>query len=151
SAPVLGIGLQPRPQVGGLALESLDPYRFLGPEVGLAAAGVVPAVPLQHGPGGGFELGGLPLEIRAGPAPGLAGIAWELDAVDGEHLASDQALPVAQVEDVGEDPRNLVAEASDKGGNRRKVRRVITGQRHECDVLATGPLDGAAADDAARV
>jgi len=40
---------------------------------------------------------------------GLGGIAREFDAVNGEHLAPDQPLPVAEVEHLTKDAGDVVA------------------------------------------
>ena len=83
---------------------------FLGVEVGLDGQGVVLAMAGEHGLGGGFQLGGLAFEVGTGAALGLAGVARQLDAVDGEHLAADQSLPVADVEHLGEELGDVVAQ-----------------------------------------
>lgn len=103
---------------------------------------------LEHGLGGGFQFGGLMVEVGAGAALGFAGVAGQLDAVDGEHLAPDQALPVADVEDLAEDAGDVVAERRDKSGEGGEMRLAVTGQGDEGDVFAAGALDVAAADDA---
>ena len=46
----------------------------------------------EHGLGRRFELARLTLEVGTGAALGLGGIARQLHAVDGEHLAADQVL-----------------------------------------------------------
>lgn len=64
----------------------------------------------------GCRCGGLALGIGPRAALRLGRIGRQLDAVDGEHLAPDQPLPVAEVEDLGEQPGGFVAQARDKGG-----------------------------------
>jgi len=109
------------------------------------------AVPSEHRLDGRFQLGGMSLEVRSGTAPALARVAWQLNAVDGEHLAADQALPVAKEEHLREELGDGVGASSHEGCNGGKVRPTIARQRHERDVLTAGPLDLPAADDAARV
>jgi hypothetical protein len=151
AAPVVGVVLRPCPQFGGVAPLLLDASRFPGSDIRLRVTRVIASMSRQHRLRCGFELGRLALEVRAGPAPCFARVARELHAVDGEHLASDQSLTVAQVEDLRENVGDFIAEASDKGGDRRRMWGVIVGQRHEGNVFAAVTLEGAAADDAARV
>jgi hypothetical protein len=65
---------------------------------------------LQHGVCGSFQFGGLPREVGAGAAFGFGGVAGELDAIDGEHLAPNQSLPITEVEYLGEDGCNIVTQ-----------------------------------------
>ena len=95
-----------------------------------------------------FEFVGLANEIGTGTALGLGGIAWQFDAVDGEHLPTNQALSIAEVEDLGEQSGDVVAQSRDKGGNRGEVRGAVAGERDEGDVLAAQAFAAPAADDA---
>ncbi len=52
---------------------------------------------------GGFEFIGLMGEVGPRAALGFGGVAWELDAVDGEHFSADHALPVTEVEHLSEE------------------------------------------------
>lgn len=87
-----------------------------------------------------FELGGLLLEASAGTALAFAGVAWQFDAVNREHLAPDQALLVAEVEHLTKDGSNLVAETGDEVGEGGEVRTTIPGVGDEGDLLAAGAL-----------
>ena len=99
----------------------------------------------------GFEFGGLVFEVGTGAALLLAGVAGQLDAVDGEHLAPDQPLPIAQVEDLGEETGDVVSEVRDKSGNRGEVGLGVAGQGDEGDVVAAHALDASAGYDALGV
>jgi hypothetical protein len=66
-------------------------------------------MPGDHLLRGGFEFGGLMFEVGAGATAGLGGIAGELHAIDGEHLATEQALAVTDGEDGAEDLGDVVA------------------------------------------
>ena len=70
---------------------------------------------------------------------------------DGEHLAADKPLAVADEQDFLEQRDDLGPQGADKGGKGGKVRGAVAGQRNEGDLLAAGALDGARADDAAAV
>ena len=54
--------------------------------------------------------------VGARAAFAFAGIAWQLDAVDGEHLASDQPLRVADVQDAREQRGDLPVEVRQHAG-----------------------------------
>ena len=71
-------------------------------------------MPFEHDRGGSFELGGLVFKVSAGAALLVAGVAGGFYAIDGEHLAPDQILAVAQVEDLREDAGDVVGQARDK-------------------------------------
>jgi hypothetical protein len=105
----------------------------------------------EHGLGGGLKLGRLTLEVGARAALGLAGIRGQLDAVDGKHLAADEALPVAQVEHLAEQTGDVVGQPRDEGGNGSEMRRRISREGDERDVLAAGALNAARTDDALAV
>ena len=105
----------------------------------------------EHDLDSGIELVGLTLKVGTGAALGFRGVAGKFDAIDGEHLATDQTLPVADGEHWGEQVGNVVANGTDKVGQRGEVRGLIAGQGDEGDVVAAGALDLAAADDALRI
>ena len=90
-------------------------------------------------------------EVGAGATLGLAGVARQLDAVDGEHLAADQALPVTDEQDVAKQAADLGAQRADETSEGGEVRAAITGQGDEGDVFSAGPFDAATADDAPAV
>ncbi|MFT3847296.1 MAG: hypothetical protein QM739_02525 [Propionivibrio sp.] len=113
-----------------------------------ARQAVILAMAGQHGVRGGFELVGLPGEISTGAAPGLGGIARQLDAIDREHLPADQALTVTEVEYVSKEPGYIVSQARDESGQCREVRGAVAREGDEGDVFAAQALDTPAADDA---
>ena len=82
----------------------------------------------QHGFGRVFKLIGLADEVGTPSAFAFAGVAGQFDTVDGKHLPTDQALLVAQVEDLSEQRSDLAIEARDKPGNRCEVRGAVTAQ-----------------------
>ena len=92
-----------------------------------------------------------PGKVGAGATFLLAGVARQLDAVDGKHFASDQALPVAQGENLSEEPGDFVTQAADESGNGGPVRGTVAGEGNESDVLTAGVFDSATADDALAV
>ena len=148
---ILGMLLEPTAQLGGVALKPLDTLGRLGGPVGLNRQGVVLAMAGEHLLSRLFELGGLLLEVGAGTALALAGVAGQFDAIDGEHLAADQALPVAEVDHLTEDGSNLVAETGDEVGEGGEVWRAITAECNEGDLLAAGTFDLPATDNAPAV
>jgi hypothetical protein len=60
----------------------------------------------------------LPGIVGTGAALSLRCIAGLFDAVDGEHFPTDKALPVAQVEDLGEEFGDGVAQVGNEAGDR---------------------------------
>ena len=148
---VLRVGSQPLAKLSGFPIQACGALPgFLG-EVGFVGQAVVLAVAFEHLLGGGFEFVGLVGEVSAGAAFGFGGVAGQLDAVDGEHFAADQALPVAEVEDLGKEFGNFFVKAGDEGGERGEVRHGIARKRYEGDVFAAQPLDTPAAHDALGV
>lgn len=135
---VFRILLEPVAQLAGVLLQALDAAGVLGGQVGFSRQGVVLPVAGEHDLGGGFEFAGLPLEVGASAAPGFAGIAGQLDAVDGEHFPADQSLPVAQVEDLGKEFGDVVAQAGDEACEGGVVRHAVAAEGDEGDVLAAG-------------
>lgn len=91
------------------------------------------------------------LELGAGAAALLGGVAGQLDAVDGEHLAPDQALRVTDQEHLLEHFANQLPQARDEGGDGGEVRAGVPAQSNEGDVIAARAFDGPAGDDAPRV
>lgn len=75
----------------------------------------------------------------------------EVPLGDGEHLAADKPLAVADEQDFLEQRDDLGPQGTDKGGKGGKVRGAVAGQGNEGDLHAAGALDGARADDAAAV
>ncbi len=98
-----------------------------------------------------FDLGGFAFELFARAALCLAGVGRQLHPVDGEHLAADESLGIAQDQYLGEDVGNLILEFPDDGRHGGEVRGLIPAQGDEGDVLATGALNRAAADNAPGV
>ena len=93
----------------------------------------------------------MPPVVGAGAGLGFAGVTRQLDAIDGEHLAADEALPVAEVEHLAEDGGDVIAQARDKGGKSGEVGSSVSREGDEGDLLTAGPFDLAGADDAATV
>lgn len=89
---------------------------FLG-EVGFDRLAVVLAVTRQRLARCSFEFVGLMSEVGPRAALGLGGVAGQFDAVDGEHFPTDQALPVAEVEDLYKELGNFLALSSSSGLN----------------------------------
>jgi hypothetical protein len=104
-------------------------------------------VALEHGLGGSLELPGPVQELGPGAASMLAGVARQLDAVDGEHLAADEPLPVADGQDFLEQPRRLGTQGGDEGGDGGEMRLAVAGEGDEGDVFPAGPLDAPRTDD----
>jgi hypothetical protein len=138
--------------VAGVGDVGVDLPRFEALDVGVAVvAGVARLVLFDHTRDGGFDLRGFALEVGAAAALGLGGVAGELHAVDGEHVAADETLAVAHHEHLGEDTGDGLAVIGNEGGNGAVVRLAVTAQRDEDDVVPAGGLDAARADDAAAV
>ena len=142
---------EPLPHFGRIVLQAGDALVLLGLEAGFVGTPIFFAVPFEHDLGRRFELGCLPLEIGVCAALRLGGVAGQLHAVDGEHLAPDQSLFVADEKYLGEDAGDLVTQCRNKAGDGGEVRPAVSGQRDEGDVFAAGALDVAAADDALRI
>jgi len=150
-APILGMRGQPIPQLGRVALEALEAPLFLGAAIWLGGQRIRGAMARHHRRRGGFELRRLPLEVGAGAAAVLGRVAGELHAVDGEHLAPDQPLPIADRHDGGEHVRDGVAQRADEVGDGGEVRGGVAAEGEEGDVLAAEARDPTAADDTVRV
>ncbi|MNZ89918.1 hypothetical protein D3C78_1088600 [compost metagenome] len=140
---------QPGPQLPGAGLQALELAR--GAQVFILRATVALALLRDHRSGGLLHLLGLAQEVGAGAAAGLAGVARQLHPVDGEHLAADQPLAVADGEHLGEQPGRQIAHVGYERGQGGEVRLAVAGHRHEQHMLAAGGFHLAAADDAAAV
>ena len=81
----------------------------------------------------------------------LRRVARELDAIDGKHLAADQALVVTDGEDRREHVGDVVVQRADELRDRGEMGRAVAAERDEGHVLLTGPFDAATADDALRI
>jgi hypothetical protein len=136
---------EPAAQLRGVALEPPDACRGLHRQIGFDGPRVVLTMALQHGHRRDFELGGLPFEVHPRPTPMLGRVAGELHAIDGEHLAPDQPLGVADRDHRSEHPRDVRAQRAHEVRDRREMRTGIAAQGNEPHMLATGPLDPAAA------
>ena len=81
---------------------------------------------------GGFIIGAIGEANAVLAAPAIfAGIRREFDAIDGEHLAPDQALVVADQEDLREQFGDGVAHAGDKGSECGEVRLAVARDGNE--------------------
>lgn len=89
----------------------------------------------QHLLGGTLHARRLALIVGAGAGFGLAGIGGEFDAIDGKHLAADQALALADQENLREQFGDAVMHARDKGGECGEVRLAVTRDGDEQDIL----------------
>ena len=135
---------QPLADAPGFAPESFDALDFLGTQRWLRVAGVSLAVALKHRLHGGLHLLRLMLEVGARAAALLGGVGGQLHAIDGEHLAPDQALGVADQQYLLEHFANQVPEARDERSEGGEVRAGVAAQGNEGDVLAAGAFDGPA-------
>ena len=142
---------KPAANLRRITLQPLDAFGFLRRQIGLQRLRIGFTVSREHRLRRRFELRGLTLELRARAALGLRCIARQFHPIDREHLAPDQALPVADEEHLAKDARHLVPERADEPGQRGEVRRRVAAQGDEGDVLATSAFDAAAADDALRI
>lgn len=146
---ILGVLVEPGAQLTGIGLQTLKPARgTLGLVLGLLVA---LALAFDHRLRRLFHLLGLAQEVGAGAAARLAGVARQLDPVDGEHLPPDQALTVTDREYLGKQLGGQLAHAGDELGQRGEVRLAVAGDGHEQHMVAAGGLHLAAADDAAAV
>jgi hypothetical protein len=78
-------------------------------------------------------------------------VAILVHPVDGEHLAPDEILKLADKKDLGEDIGDLVLQLPDESGHGGEVRGAVSRERDEGDAGAAGFFDPAAADNAAGV
>ncbi len=108
-APVLGVLGQPTANLGRIPVQPLDALDFRRRQSRLGRLGICFPMALQHRLCRGFELGRLALEVRPRAAPALRRVARQLHAVDGEHLASNQALPIADRQYRCKHPGNVLA------------------------------------------
>lgn len=148
---VFRVGGEPLSQLGGIVLQAGDALVLFLPEIGFDGFLVFLPMAFEHDASGGFKLAGLVFEVGAGAALLFGCVAGELDAVDGEHLAPDQALPVAQVEHLGEDAGDVVGKRRDKSGDGGEVGLGVATQGDKGDVVAADGFDAAAGDDALAV
>lgn len=132
-------------------MQPFDARRLLLGQIGRGLAIIVGTMAFEHLLCLRFELCRLSFELGPGAAFSLAGVARQLHAVDGEHLAADQTLHIADERDRRERVGDFVAETANETCNRGEVRSRIPGQGDEGDVFSTGAFDRSAADDAAAV
>jgi hypothetical protein len=86
-----------------------------------------------------------------GAAALFAGVGGEFDAVDGEHLAANQALGIAGQQDLAEQRFDLAAEVGDELGDVRVAGLAVATDGDELDVARTGLFNGAAGNQALAV
>jgi hypothetical protein len=91
-------------------------------------------MPLEQGLHGGFHFVGLVDEVGPGAAALFACVGGQLDAVDGEHLAADQALCIADQKRLFEDLTDQVTQTADEGGDGGEVGAAVTAEGDEDDV-----------------
>ena len=77
----------------------------------------------------------MPPVVGAGAGLGFAGVTRQLDAIDGEHLAAEEALPVAHHQNLGEQLGGEIAQFGDEGGQGGEVGLAVARNRDEDDVL----------------
>lgn len=90
-------------------------------------------------------------QFGVGTATLLAGVAGKFDAVDGEHIASDEALRVAGHEYLTEQRLDLFAQATDELGDVGVAGLAVATDGDELDVAGTGAFYRPAGDDAMAV
>jgi hypothetical protein len=126
AAAIFGVLRQPLADLRRVALEPLKALRLPGLQVGFDRLGILRAVAREVGPGA---------------ALGFRRIARQLHPVDGEHLAPDQSLAVADKQHLREHIGNVLTQRADEVRDGGEVRDVVSGQGDEGDVLSAGPLD----------
>lgn len=142
---------EPCAQLRRITHEAALPCLVLRGQRRLPVSGILGPMPREHLLRRALHLGGLAFEVGAAPTPLLRRVARQLHAIDGKHLAPNEALAVAHRQDGREDRRDLVAQRADEVGNRREVGPGVTAQRDERDVVLAGLGDGTAAHDPPRV
>ena len=148
---ILGMRREPLAHLFRILRKARDPFRFLERERRLDGQRIGRAMPFDHGARHGFEFGRLLLDVGPRATPSLRRVARELDAIDGEHLVTDEPVIVADRDDRAEHVGDILAERAHEVSNRRAVRRGIAAQGDERDVLATRRLDLPTADHATGV
>ena len=151
SAPVRGVGCEPAAQLRGIPLELGDSLGRLHRQIRFDRQGIRCAMALHHDRRRRFEFRSLPLEVGPRTTALLRRMARQFHAVDGEHLAADQAFAVADRHDRRQDPRDVLAQCADEVCDRRAVRARIARERDERHVLRARAFDAAAAHDALGV
>ena len=139
---------EPLPQLGGIGLQALEALGFFLRQAGFEGQAICFTMALEHDLSGGFQFVGLVFEVGAGAALLFAGITGQFDAINSKHLAPDQALPVAQIENLAENVSDVIGETGNKSRNGSEVRLAIAGQSDEDDVMTTDSLNVAARDNA---
>lgn len=91
------------------------------------------------------------LDVAAALLAGVAGVAGQLDAINGEHVSANQTLGIAGEQYLCEQGTDLAAEFTDEFGQCGELGCAVTGQGHEEDVLAAGALDASARYQAAAI
>jgi len=86
-----------------------------------------------------------------GAAAFFAGIGGELDAIDGEHVAANQALGIAGHRDVAEQGFDLGAEVGYDLGKVGVAGLAVAADGNELDVALARLFDGPAGDQALAV
>lgn len=81
----------------------------------------------------------------------FAGIAGELDAVDGKHVAPDQSLSIAGHQHLAEQGFDLGTQVGYELGNMGVAGLAVTTDGNELDVALAGLFDGPAGDQALAV
>ncbi len=81
----------------------------------------------------------------------VSGVGGEFDAVDGEHVAPDQALCIAGYQDLVEQRFDLIAEVGDELGNVGVTGLAVAADGDELDVALACQFDRATRDEALAV
>ena len=142
---------QPTANLCRVAVPPFDALDFLRPQSGLDRLLVFFAMARNHFPCCSFELGGLPREVCPRSTPALRRVVRQLHPINGEHLAADQALPIANRQDRSEYQRDVLAHAADEVGDGGEMRAAIAAQGDKGHLVAAGPFNATAADNALRI
>ena len=86
-----------------------------------------------------------------GAATLFAGVTGQLDAINGKHLASDQALGIAGHQYLAEQGFDLLAQAAHELGDVGVAGLAVAADGDELDVAQAGLFNGAAGDQALAV
>jgi hypothetical protein len=90
-------------------------------------------------------------QFLMGAAALFAGVGGEFDAVDGEHLATDQALRIAGHQHLGKQWLDLLAKVAHELGDVCMAGLAVAADGDELHIALAGALDGTAGNQALAV